>query len=727
MKKFSIIIAGVATLALVACSEQKFEGSGEGSVILTAGVSTDMKVVSRAVEDDIKAGTMIWISRADGGLVRRFNSLAEVPADAFPMLSGSYIAEAWAGDSVSASWDKRWFKGYTEFAVQAGATADVNIVCKIANVAAEVRYQDGLDKYLTEPVMTVGHSRASLSFSETDVENERRAYFMLPSADKNLDWSFSGTQINGEPFACEGTVENVLPGHLYILNVTFSAQSTDLGGAIVTVKIVDKEIPVTSELVDLVAPPIIKGFDFDIKKPVTASKGELGDLSVFISSAVDITGVVLDGDDLASIPVMDGGSDIEIADASANAVVGLQEAGITFRYIPADVAGVTKEKSLFRINFAEQFTSTLSDGEHTFQIIATDSENQTTEATLVLSVSDAPVVAVPVTPSDYSSRKVTLYGTVTKSGVENVGFRYHALDSDEWLYVEGTPGSRAFEMGATFYAEITGLEPATDYEYTTVSGDYETAPRTFTTDTEAQLPNAGFEEWDTSSKTYLVHAPGGEMFWDSGNHGATTMGSSITVPDESLKHSGSYSAKLQSKFIGIGTIGKFAAGNVFIGKYLATEGTDGVLGWGRPFTSRPVAVRLYAKYSPGNAVNKKGANDAYIPVGQPDKGIIYIALTDGTTDTYNSDSWPFVIQTKSSSQRLFSKDEARVIAYGEHVFETATDGDGLIEITIPIDYFKTDVIPSNIIFVASASRYGDYFSGGEGSTLWLDDIELLYE
>ncbi|MDE6555420.1 MAG: PCMD domain-containing protein, partial [Duncaniella sp.] len=27
---------------------------------------------------------------------------------------------------------------------------------------------------------------------------------------------------------------------------------------------------------------------------------------------------------------------------------------------------------------------------------------------------------------------------------------------------------------------------------------------------------------------------------------------------------------------------------------------------------------------------------------------------------------------------------------------------------------------------ASASKAGDYFLGGEGSTLWIDDFELVY-
>ncbi len=707
-----------------ACSEEKFEGSGEGNIVLSTSVSTDMTVVSRAIEDDIKAGTMIWISRAEGGLVRRYNTLADVPTGAFPMLSGSYIAEAWAGDSVSASWDKRYFKGYTEFAVKGGETSDVNILCKIANVAAEVKYQDGLGNYLSDYTMTVGHRRGSLDFTVEDATDGRRAYYMMPSTDKNLTWTFKGTQLNGEPFEQEGVIENALPGHLYVLNVTYTTQSTNVGGAIVTITIDDKVIEVNDNI-ELIAPPSIAGYDFDIAKPLTAAKGEIGDRTVFISSADEIVSVVLDSEELSGLDVMEGGTDVEIAAGSAAALAALEELGISCRYVAAVVGNEQKEKSLFRINFTENFTNTLADGEHTFVISATDSKGQTSAATLIFNVSDAPVVIVPVSPADYSSRKAILRGTVTKNDVESVGFRYRQAGVGEWQYIEGTPVSRALAMGTEFYAELTDLVPGTNYEYKTVSDDFETAVQTFATDSEPQLPNAGFEDWDTSGKAYLLYAPGGSMFWDSGNHGSTTIGAkyNITMPDSEVKHSGSYSAKLASTKVVI----KFAAGNLFAGKYLETAGTNGVLGWGRSFNGRPKAMRVWVKYNPVSIDNVGSLpSDISVQKGDLDNGIVYIALVDDTTVEYGNEQWPCVVKTASPPQ-LFDKDGANVIAYGEKVFAEATPGNDLMEFTIPLDYKDSAKIPSNIILVASASRYGDYFTGGAGSTMWVDDIELIYE
>ena len=200
------------------------------------------------------------------------------------------------------------------------------------------------------------------------------------------------------------------------------------------------------------------------------------------------------------------------------------------------------------------------------------------------------------------------------------------------------------------------------------------------------------------------------------------MSKNVTVPDNEFFHSGSRSIKLQSQFVGLGIIGKFAAGNVFVGKYIGTEGTDGIIGFGRPFTARPKGLKGYVKYVPGTVeYTNTGAPD--IVKGQPDKGIIYMALLDGTTDSEYPE-FPVVVKTKTS--QFFNKDGANVIAYGEIVWGETIQGanGGFTEFYIPFEY-RSDKTPSFILLTASASKGGDYFSGG-ASTMWLDDLELVY-
>lgn len=76
---------------------------------------------------------------------------------------------------------------------------------------------------------------------------------------------------------------------------------------------------------------------------------------------------------------------------------------------------------------------------------------------------------------------------------------------------------------------------------------------------------------------------------------------------------------------------------------------------------------------------------------------------------------------------FFNKDDENIIAYGQMTKSEATIGDGLIEFAIDLDYRSFDRIPTHIVIVCSASKYGDYFSGSTSSTLWLDDFELIYE
>ena len=206
------------------------------------------------------------------------------------------------------------------------------------------------------------------------------------------------------------------------------------------------------------------------------------------------------------------------------------------------------------------------------------------------------------------------------------------------------------------------------------------------------------------------------MFWDSGNHGSATLNKNVTTPDETYKQDGKYSAKLQSQFVGIGIIGKFAAGNLFAGLYVGTDGTDGILDFGRPFTSRPAKLKGYIKYTPGT-VDYSSTDE--LAKGATDIGNIYIAIGD----------WEAPVRITTKDKNLFDKNDTKIIAYGEWNITTTTQGSdgGLTEFEIPLDYRSLDRIPTYIVIVASASKYGDYFTGSSSSTMWLDDLKLVYE
>ena len=219
------------------------------------------------------------------------------------------------------------------------------------------------------------------------------------------------------------------------------------------------------------------------------------------------------------------------------------------------------------------------------------------------------------------------------------------------------------------------------------------------------------EDWHQSGKQWNPWASTASSFWGTGNPGAAAFIGSITTPtDESVKGK---AALLESK----NALIKLAAGNIFTGDF-ELDGTNGILHFGRPFTSFPTALRLYYRYKTStiNRIGESVGNLADLK-GRPDSCHIYIALSDKPE--------PYEIRTRPSTRQLFDKNDKNIIAYGEFIKGETIEK--YQQITIPLTYRAMNRTPKYIVVVASASKYGDYFIGGEGSTLWLDEMELVYE
>lgn len=269
--------------------------------------------------------------------------------------------------------------------------------------------------------------------------------------------------------------------------------------------------------------------------------------------------------------------------------------------------------------------------------------------------------------------------------------------------------------GTSFSATLTGLKASTTYQYrVTVDGEAG-EEKTFATAAAVPLENGSLDSWsknESNTKLWQPWAEGAESFWDTGNRGATTVGDSNSIPTTETCNGSGNAAALESKWIVL----KFAAGNIFTGTYKKTDGTNGVLGFGRPFTSFPSKLRVNYKYN-CTTVDKVGDDAMAHLKGKPDSCQIYIALTDWDE--------PLEIRTRPSERQLFDPNDKHVIAYGQ-----VTHGVSIPNWTqrdIELEYRYTNRTPKYILIVASSSKYGDYFTGGTGSKLWLDNLELIYD
>lgn len=303
---------------------------------------------------------------------------------------------------------------------------------------------------------------------------------------------------------------------------------------------------------------------------------------------------------------------------------------------------------------------------------------------------------------------------------------YKAASDADWTVASEV----RFPTATTYEVELNGLKSDVQYLCRATFGQTVTEEQAFYFEGE-QLENSSFDDWHVEGEglraLYCPWAEGAESYWDTGNHGATTVGASnSTFADED----GRRYANLQSKFIVI----KFAAGNIFTGKYVDTDGTNGVLAFGRPFTSRPTQMTFEFQYKTSPITRNGGAwNNAwgqYISKemyenmkGKPDSCSVFIALGDWTPTTYKGNLCPYLIRTRPSALHLMDLQDPHLIGYAQ--MTCGHDVSSWTEQTLDIDY-RNGRTPTTIIVVASSSKYGDYFTGGEESQMKVDNFKLKY-
>lgn len=303
------------------------------------------------------------------------------------------------------------------------------------------------------------------------------------------------------------------------------------------------------------------------------------------------------------------------------------------------------------------------------------------------------------------------------------GFEYREAGAENWIAV---PKEYVTVNGGQFYARVPHLKANTTYECRAFSDGQRAKEVQFSTVDMGSFPNMGFEDWHKSEKSVICPwAKDGSVFWDTGNHGSAIVGEknvTTNVPDIRPGSTGKYAACLSSQNI-LGV--KFAAGNLFVGEYKKTQGTNGILGFGREFVSYPTALKGWFKYktAPITEVSKGYEKLKNLP----DTCIVWVALGDWelTQNAETGQKTAVEIRTDNNNNgKYFDKNDPHVIAYGE--MTCGEDVNEYKSFEVKLDYRATNRVPTSLLIVCSASKYGDYFTGGE-SVMWIDDFSLVYD
>lgn len=322
-----------------------------------------------------------------------------------------------------------------------------------------------------------------------------------------------------------------------------------------------------------------------------------------------------------------------------------------------------------------------------------------------------------------------LEGSILSSSEEldpaSMHFEYKKADAEEWQTIAANYNSG----NQKFTATLTGLTPATQYTYRLAyekSGNtYASEEVTFTTETTTELHNGNLDAWSQSGSTWYPssssEAGNTTCFWNTSNPGTSqgmgAIGGAVnpTQGVTSPVHTpGGKAAELKSTE----KLSVFAAASLYTGSFLGLDGMSANMEFGKPFTSRPSALHGFYKYTPAviNKVDRTPDGVSIIKGETMDQCAIFIALATKS----------FQFNNKKEEEYIDYANDPAIIAYGELPSGAATSGDNYTEFTIPLIYKSLTEKPTHIIIVCSASKYGDYMTGGVGSTMYVDDLELLY-
>ena len=433
-------------------------------------------------------------------------------------------------------------------------------------------------------------------------------------------------------------------------------------------------------------------------------------------------------------------------------VAGLFEPSLTWTFtgtLAKDGSSFTKTGVIENVEPGKLYNMnlkyTIKDGDLVFSL-SVDRSTEIVDDTIIFE----PVSTGLAPSSKYEiwATRATIHADVDASEGEGktIKFAYSTDEGSTWTYVDAVNDSEG-----TYKAELTGLAPQTKYTYALCIDDVQIGePMTFTTEAAPNFPNASFEYVSkvTGNNYYKFYDPncgveeGMKMFWGSGNgegpdgvNGSANMNIVITDVDTSTKIDGNQSVVAQTSSM----VGMLAAGNLFAGQFVGLVGTSGgIVNFGRPWSSRPTAMRIWCKYETG-LINILNNNNLGVTKSDYDRAQIKVAIGTWDYKKYGgSKESPVQINTTDESTFVDYYTDPSTIANGDVIIykegysinkgELITaDTTGWIEYVIPLEYHNLNAYPTHIVVSCAASQFGDYFTGYDKTKLWIDAVELIYE
>lgn len=702
MKKLIYVFALVAAMMSAACSkvddaaQQEGKGAVSFSVTRAAGAEDTFELMKFRVYSVAADGEQTLI---------RLYSYDEIKDMKMWLVAGKYSIAVEGGVKSPASFTDIYYQGHTDFDLAAGEDKTINVKVSPKNTLIKVVFDESVTKKMenAQAVIAIDDAFrvdkiisgevANLTYKQTAV-----GFFMIDEEQTSFAWNFSGDVTSKgtsvEKMGVYTPADGFKEGAQYTITFKYS---DDLGGYITMDIAVDESVKEFDNMLVFKPEPQITGSALESVIPVYAGMDEIT-FNVKAISELSSLKIAL-GDEVYEYSI--GGDNGEMDDYIA-------------------VSQVNEGSNLeVEVTISDALLTKAAAGEQTMVVTAIDAEGVEGEV-------DVKLCGEGIASSDINK----WMGTASFKVYIN-----NPAASDKKLYcrVNGTGEWTEVALGESadgnlynVVSEFSGGGNSYEY-YVGYGGEQKSEIVSFSTQ-NIQIPNAGMEEWQGDSPLLPYTST---QWWDTGNHGAATLGKNVTTSSTDVRpgSTGQYSAYLKSQFVGLGSIGKFAAGNIFFGKYLETNGTNGVIGFGQPFTfeCKPKKLVVWYKGQVGTCDYKGGS----VAKGDSDKSTIYVWLCNwsGQHKVNTADSSTFV-----NPETTATTAEGNVLGYGvwSRVISSSDSGadNGWTKLEIPITYREgegfTGVKPNYLVISCAASAYGDYFAGSTDSYMYVDDFEFVY-
>ena len=700
----NILCHALLAAVLLSCSHDGLRDNGEGW--LCARVyeddALDVRIPQLRSGND---GTPVFsLTVYDAKDVRKayLEDCSVLADNPLALPAGRYTAVVSSAETGAAAFGAPFYTGSTGFSIVSGEVANIDITAAVANTKVTVEYDDAVKDNFSSYDFTVSNGQGELVFSNSDGTADEDGWFSVTGT---LSWTLSLVNNDGQKYRdLTGTLEDVKAKEHYKFRWSLETEPDGIGAGAVSIVLDDSmnEKEFTLELdPDDTSVPVISA-DFDYSGLVQTEAGDASSRTITVSSEDGFSSLLFTYPDPADF----SSRSVELAGASEEVLSALSSAGISVSAVQESSAEATIDISAY--------ISSLPVGRISLGLTAIDRGNSFAEQAFdfeIISNLDAEIIsAAPWAMfADVSGR----WFAIEKP--QGLSFQYRKSSDSVWTDYAGEIS--ADDQSRTYGARITGLEPGTEYSVRAVSAeDKETKEITFTTEKADSVPNMSFDAWYQDGDAWYPNADADNFWWDSANGGTKTLSIYPTTPAEEeyiyAKGEGKNAAKLQSKeamLVGL------AAGNIYTGRFikavmsLSNPGAE--LDWGVPFTSRPLALTGYYHYIPVT-VNKGDYNGMS---GKTDIGQVQVMLTDWSS--------PFRVST-ADGQFVNPQTDKGIIAYGTMDLNAT---ESYQQFTIELEYRDTSRVPKYIVIVAAASKYGDYFTGGVGSTLYLDEFSFIYD